>query len=249
MWILGNLRAWRAILLICALSCAPAGIEAAELNSSGALDGANEPFRLSTAAITSGPLLEKWLRVEREVANEQQVLKICEHDPASCPSQPAREFLAIVDSARSLEGRAQLGEINRAINLKIKSKSDIALYGVEDVWSSPLATFATGAGDCEDYAIAKYVALQEAGVAVDDLRIVVLRHDILEEDHAVVAARLDGNWLMLDNLHMVMVEDQNVRGYHPLFLIDRNGVKLYFDEPSNPEASRGYDRPVGQIRR
>jgi hypothetical protein len=48
---------------------------------------------------------------------------------------------------------------------------------------------------------------------------------------------------------MVMVEDQNVRGYHPLFLIDRNGVKLYFDEPSNPEASRGYDRPVGQIRR
>jgi predicted transglutaminase-like cysteine proteinase len=27
----------------------------------------------------------------------------------------------------------------------------------------PLATFATAQGDCEDYAIAKYVALQEAG--------------------------------------------------------------------------------------
>lgn len=249
MWILGNLRAWRAILLICAVSCAPTRIEAAELNSPGAVDGAgaDEPFGLSTAAITSGPLLEKWLRVEREVANEQQVLKICEHDPASCPSQPAREFLAIVDSARSLEGRAQLGEINRAINLKIKSMSDMALYGVEDVWSSPLATFATGAGDCEDYAIAKFVALQDAGVAADDLRIVILRHDILEEDHAVVAARLNGNWVMLDNLHMIMVEDQNVRGYHPIFLLDQNGVKLYLDAPSIPKGSRGSARAVGQI--
>ena len=32
--------------------------------------------------------------------------------------------------------------------------------------------------------------------------------DIREEDHAVVAARLDGKWLMLDNRRMVMLEDQ-----------------------------------------
>jgi predicted transglutaminase-like cysteine proteinase len=68
-----------------------------------------------------------------------------------------------------------------------------------------------GAGDCEDYAIAKFVALQEAGVSADDLRIVILQDDIRKEYHAVVAARLDGNWLMLDNLHMIMVEDQQVR--------------------------------------
>ena len=41
-------------------------------------------------------------------------------------------------------------------------------------------TFNTGAGDCEDYAIAKYVALQTAGISAEDLRIVVvhgrLRH-------------------------------------------------------------------------
>jgi predicted transglutaminase-like cysteine proteinase len=123
----------------------------------------------------------------------------------------------------------------------------MALYGVEDVWSSPLATFATGAGDCEDYAIAKFVALQDAGVAADDLRIVILRHDILEEDHAVVAARLNGNWVMLDNLHMIMVEDQNVRGYHPIFLLDQNGVKLYLDAPPIPKGSRGSERAVGQI--
>ncbi len=144
------------------------------------------------------------------------------------------------------EGALELGEINRAINLKIKPKSDLALYGTDDVWSSPLATLAIGAGDCEDYAIAKFVALQEAGVSADDLRIVILRDDIRKEYHAVVAARLDGNWLVLDNRHMVMVEDQQMRQYHPVLLIDHDGVKLYSD---TPEGSRGFERGVSQIRR
>ena len=40
--------------------------------------------------------------------------------------------------------------------------SDLAQYGEIDVWSSPLLTFTTGRGDCEDYAIAKFVALHQA---------------------------------------------------------------------------------------
>jgi predicted transglutaminase-like cysteine proteinase len=43
--------------------------------------------------------------------------------------------------------------------------SDLAQYGVTELWASPLTTFAAGAGDCEDYAIAKYVALRQAGMA------------------------------------------------------------------------------------
>jgi predicted transglutaminase-like cysteine proteinase len=214
--------------------------------SPGSVDRADEPFGLSTAMVTTGALLEKWLHVEREIDHERLVLKICKANRASCQSQTALQFLAIVDSARTLGGRARLGEINRAINLKIKPKSDLALYGTDDVWSSPLATLAIGAGDCEDYAIAKFVALQEAGVSADDLRIVILRDDIRKEFHAVVAARLDGNWLVLDNRHMVMVADQQVRQYHPVFLIDHDGVKLYSDTPGG---SRGFERGVGQIRR
>jgi predicted transglutaminase-like cysteine proteinase len=222
--------------------CAPTEILA------GTLDRANEPFGLSTSIVTTGTLLEKWLDVKRSIDDERGVLRVCEDDSASCPSQAALQFLAIVDGARGLEGRARLGEINRAINLKIKPMSDLALYGVEDVWSPPLATLAKGAGDCEDYAIAKFVALQEVGVSSDDLRIVVLRDDAREEDHAVVVARLDGNWLILDNRHFVMPEDQQVQDYYrPVFLIDRDGVKRYSGGLSTSEGSRGYQRPVGQI--
>src|SRR6266849_2973254 len=251
---IGTSSALRAILLAWGLFLifSPTHLMAAPLDSPESIDRADrsdEPFGLSTATVTKGAVLEKWLNVEREVDDERLVLRMCEEDRASCQSRAALQLLAIVDSGRTVEGRARLGEINRAINLKLKPVSDLALYGAEDVWSQPLATLAIGAGDCEDYAIAKFVALQEAGVSPDDLRIVIRRDDRREEDHAVVAARLDGNWLMLDNRHMAMVEDHDVRRYRPVFLVDRDGVKLYSDTPSTSEASRGYERAIGQIRR
>ncbi len=229
---IGKSSALRAILLACGLFliCLPTHLMAAPSMAApstppGSLDptvGPDEPFGLSTATVTKGPVLEKWLNVEREVDDEQLVLRSCEEDRASCQSPTALQFLAIVDSGRALEGRA-------------------------DVWSPPLATFAIGAGDCEDYAIAKFVALQQAGISADDLRIVILRDDHREEDHAVVAVRLDGHWLTLDNRHMVLVEDHDVRRYRPIFLVDRDGVKAY--SPSTFEASQGYARAIGQIRR
>ena len=109
--------------------------------------------------------------------------------------------------------------------------SDLAQYGVIDVWSSPLVTFTTGAGDCEDYAIAKFVALRLAGISPDDLRIVIMRDTIRGEDHAVAAARLDGHWLTLDNRRLAMIEDADVRNYRPLFVIDQHGVMRYSDTP------------------
>jgi predicted transglutaminase-like cysteine proteinase len=109
--------------------------------------------------------------------------------------------------------------------------SDQAQYGTPDVWSSPLVTFDHGAGDCEDYAIAKFMALRLAGVAAEDLRIVIM-HDLLQnEDHAVAAARLDGHWLILDNRRMAMIDDAYVRNYQPLFVIDETAVKTYQAAP------------------
>jgi len=88
-----------------------------------------------------------------------------------------------------------------------------------------------GGGDCEDYAIAKYVALRLAGIAPEDLRIVVMHDTIHGEDHAVAAARLDGRWLTLDNNRMMMVEDTNVRNFRPTFVIDQHQVMRYADTP------------------
>jgi predicted transglutaminase-like cysteine proteinase len=236
MGILGYSRSLRLIALACGIAWfgPAADLSAGTLDSSGAsaMTGrSTEPFGLFAATLSEGALREKWLGVQRRLDDEMVQLALCDGDRDRCVSPAALQFLAIVDTGRAREGRARLGEINRAINLAIRPMSDLAQWGEVDVWSSPLVTFAQGAGDCEDYAIAKFVALRQAGISPDDLRIVVMRDTIRGEDHAVAAARLDGQWLTLDNRRMAMVEDINVRNYRPTFVIDRDGVKRYQEAP------------------
>src|SRR5882672_9659741 len=214
MGIFSHSHALRAIMLAWGMAClGPAGDLAAGTLVPSELPeptgGSAEPFGLLASTLSFGSLREKWLDDERVQ------LAICDGDRDRCVSPAALQFLAIVDNAKAREGRARLGEINRAI----------------DVWSSPLVTFASGAGDCEDYAIAKFAALRHAGISPDDLRIVIMRDTIRGEDHAVAAARLDGHWLMLDNRRMAMVEDAYISNSRPTFVIDQYGVMQYVDTP------------------
>jgi predicted transglutaminase-like cysteine proteinase len=185
-----------------------------------------EPFGLSAEPVFGGAVRIKWDGVARKLDDERVQLALCDGDRERCVSEAALKLLAIVDSGRQREGRARIGEINRAVNLSIRAMDDIAQYGQADVWTTPLVTFAHGAGDCEDYAIAKYVALRMAGIAAEDLRIVVLV-DSRGEGHAVAAARLDGHWLILDNRRMAMIEDANLLNYRPLFVINDAAVMKY----------------------
>ena len=251
MGILSHSRAWRAIILACGMAWfwPAAELAAATLISPGVANlirKSAEPFGLFAATMSWGGMREKWLGVERKLDDERVQLALCDGDRDHCVSPAALRLLAIVDNARARDGRARLGEINRAINLAIRPMSDLAQHGEIDVWSSPLATFASGAGDCEDYAIAKFAALRLAGVSPDDIRIVVMRDTIRGEDHAVAAARLDGHWLTLDNRRMAMVEDADVRNYRPLFVIDQNGVMQYADAPPLARLpDRDAAQPVG----
>jgi predicted transglutaminase-like cysteine proteinase len=120
--------------------------------------------------------------------------------------------------------------------------SDMQQWGVEDRWSAPLATLTTGLGDCEDYAIAKYVALTEAGVAPDDVKLVVVRDPANGEDHAVVTARLDGTWIVLDNRWLRMIEDREMERIVPLLAFDGNGVTMFLRDV--PPVTRAASSPA-----
>jgi predicted transglutaminase-like cysteine proteinase len=197
-----------------------------------------EPFGLMALQAPEGELWRKWRGVQHEIRMESAVLALCRASPGDCPSAPARRFLAMIETAQARQGRARLGEINRAINLSIRPMSDLAQYGVVDLWTSPLATLAAGAGDCEDYAIAKYVALRETGLDNEDLRLLIVRDTKLQEDHAVVAARLDGRWLVLDNRRLVLLEDMQLKQYAPMFEIDDGGVKRLVPGETHRRSSR-----------
>jgi predicted transglutaminase-like cysteine proteinase len=226
-------RAWRAILILCGLILlgSAAELRAGTLLSPGAgllVRKSAEPFGVFAFAISSGSLQQKWSALKTRLDDDMVQLALCDGDRDNCASPAAVKLLAIVDQARTRDGRARLGETNRAVNLAIRAAND----GIDDVWSSPLATFARGAGDCEDYAIAKLAALRLAGISSEDLRIVVVRDTRAGEEHAVVAAKLDGRWLMLDNRRMAMIEDNAAQGYQPLFTLYQSAVMKYVDEPA-----------------
>lgn len=187
---------------------------------------AAEPFGLNAVPVTFGEILNKWSGVEADIRADRETLVHCRDGSATCPAA-AQKFLAVIAEGRALAGRARIGVINRAINMAIRPMSDLAQWGVPDRWSAPLTTFTTGRGDCEDYAIAKYVALREAGVAEDDVRLVIVRDLAVAEDHAVVAARLDGKWIVLDSRRLALIEDAEMRRVLPLFVLDRDGVKQF----------------------
>ncbi len=246
MGLFNHARALRAAMAACLFACfGPVGAgHAAAPEFAGAPGAASEPaepFHLWTSRVFWGGLAAKWQGVAHRLDDERVQLALCDGDRENCASDAALQLLSIVDAGRQREGRARLGEINRAINLAIRPVSDLAQFGQQDVWSSPLVTFYRGAGDCEDYAIAKFVALRMAGIPAEDLRIVVLADTLRGEGHAVAAVRLDGRWLILDNRRMAMVDDMAFRNYRPLFVIDQTGVMTYSDAP--PLASGG-DRDI-----
>jgi predicted transglutaminase-like cysteine proteinase len=185
-----------------------------------------EPFGLFTFAAPQGLLTEKWRGVSLDIAEDIDALARCRAAAEDC-SPAAIRFLAVIDTASKLDGRARLDAVNRAVNGAISYTSDMAQWGIADLWSSPLATFTSGLGDCEDYAIAKYVALRQAGVAAADLRIVLAHDNAIGEDHAVLAARHDGRWLILDNRRADVAAEGEVRHLAPLFAVDQDGVKLF----------------------
>lgn len=185
-----------------------------------------EPFGLFTFRAPEGILWRKWRGVEAEITKEQAVLDHCRAGAESCPSYAA-QFLRLINAVKAQSGRGQLDEANRAVNMAIRYTSDFAQHGEADRWSAPLATFATGKGDCEDYAIAKYVALSEAGFPHDDLQLVLVRDRAVRQDHAVLAARLDGHWLILDSRRPDLMENSDAASFTPLFAIGHRGVQLF----------------------
>jgi len=183
-----------------------------------------EPFGLFAFRAPEGILWRKWRGVAADLAAEDLVIARCRDENDCTPA--ARRFLTILAAVKAREGRAQLDEVNRHINSAIRYVSDMAQHGEPDRWSAPLAALAAGRGDCEDYAIAKYVILREAGFPAGDLRFLLVRDRLARDDHAVLAARFEGQWLILDNRFLRIPEDREMHNFTPLFALDHEGVKL-----------------------
>lgn len=93
--------------------------------------------------------------------------------------------------------------INQIAN-RARYVTDPVLWKSEDYWATPVEFAAVAAGDCEDYALAKYFALRELGMPAEKLRITYVRllREGRLENHMVLAYYPESGaepWVM-DNL-------------------------------------------------
>jgi predicted transglutaminase-like cysteine proteinase len=203
----------------------PAAITGMSVSQGVTVSHSSEPFG-AAAKVASGALLQKWNAARTELRIDNDIIAACSADPDACESPAAKRMIGIVDAATKREGRARIGEINRAVNLAIAAASDKSQYSTEDKWASPLTTFTSGRGDCEDYALAKYAALRAAGVDDADLRLLIVRLPRSQTDHAVLSIRHEGRWLVLDNRRFAML-DVAYLDAEPLFALRENDRRVY----------------------
>jgi predicted transglutaminase-like cysteine proteinase len=195
------------------------------------------PFGMDTEPSAAPAVSQKWNHAKAEIARELDIVARC-HDHGTCPAD-ARKLIDLSAAGAGRDSRAKIGLINRAVDQAISPASDDAQWGVADRWSAPFETLRSSRGDCEDYAIVKYLALLEAGIPRDDLKIVILKNAFPREDHAVVAVRVDEQWLILDNRTLTLVRDVDLTRATPEFVLDQAGVRRFVSRGRNPASPIG----------
>lgn len=96
---------------------------------------------------------------------------------------------AIADAGPLAEGD-KVTRINSFFNQRVQYESDQAIWGQSDYWATPLESLGRGAGDCEDFAIAKYVSLEALGIPRQKLRLIYVRAQIGGPQSGVVQAHM-----------------------------------------------------------
>ena len=125
----------------------------------------------------------------------------------------------------------KLEKINSFFNKNIFFVDDINLYGVKDYWATPVEFLSRGAGDCEDFAIAKYFSLKIMGVAEEKLRIAYVKALQQNIFHMVMLyySTPGAEPLILDNLIDSIKPASERRDLLPIFTFNGAGLWLAHD--------------------
>jgi predicted transglutaminase-like cysteine proteinase len=153
------------------------------------------------------------------------------------------EVQTLVSGAKTLSEAEKLKRVNEYFNRRIAFSDDSQIWNAPDYWASPLETIGKGAGDCEDFAIIKYFALKETGVAADKLRLSYVKAKIggnnsnITQAHMVLTyyATPDAEPLILDNLITEIRPASRRPDLVPVFSFNHEGV--YAGAAAKPTAS------------
>ena len=126
---------------------------------------------------------------------------------------------------RGKSDREKIAAVNGFMN-RAKYVVDQINWGIKDFWATPGQFFAQF-GDCEDYAIAKYLSLRALGFDGTRMRIVVVQDLNLKVAHAILAVTVERQTWILDNQIKRVIEAEKIRHYRPVYSVNEESWWLH----------------------
>lgn len=159
-----------------------------------------------------------------------QILKNAESRYGNLGQAQARilDWEALIKSSAALPELDKLNEVNRFFNRKVRFVDDIQLWRENDYWATPVEMLIKGAGDCEDYSIAKYFTLRRLGIPSEKLRITYVKALNYNQAHMVLTyyASPSAEPLVLDNLINDIRPASQRKDLLPVYAFNAKGLYL-----------------------
>lgn len=135
-------------------------------------------------------------------------------------NQPkTQKWLRFMASLKNESVDRKIEAVNDYMN-QVAFISDQQNYGEKDHWATPMEFLARG-GDCEDYAVAKYVSLRTLGVAKEQMRIAIVYDNVMRMPHAVLVVYQGDDAKILDNQNPAMLSANDISRYKPIYSISQ----------------------------
>ena len=132
----------------------------------------------------------------------EQQLSAIENKYGSNAKKRVELWDSMLESSKDESVLNKIKNVNDFFN-RITYKTDQAHWKKKDYWATPFEFMGTGAGDCEDYAIAKYFTLLELGIKKENLYFAVVDVKGERNSHMVLfyLEDLNSTPLVMDNLN------------------------------------------------
>jgi predicted transglutaminase-like cysteine proteinase len=133
-----------------------------------------------------------------------------------------------INEGRDLDDYDRLLLANEFANRRIAFTSDLKHWNTLDYWATPIESLGTGAGDCEDYAIFKYMTLVGMGMNEQKLRLMYVRALTYDEPHMVLIyfETPSSLPLVLDNLNRKVLSANRRPDLKPIYSFNGQGLWL-----------------------
>ena len=139
------------------------------------------------------------------------------------------EWDAMLESSKDETTLNKIKNVNDFFN-KITYKTDLSHWRQKDYWATPFEFMGSGAGDCEDYAIAKYFSLIKLGVDDDKLRITYVSYtkanSKFEQAHMVLTYyhKSGAEPVVLDNINKTLQLASKRTDLKPVYSFNASGL-------------------------